>query len=292
MAEVEKYYVDDVKTIKKTQEKERDWYELLNERKAFRTYKLYFEFDPETNKTKIYKEKHDKIALISEYNGEIVKVKKDSGRTLLVTKIDGKYGLIDHTGKVLIPHEYKYGMSFTKIRGINRDFVRVHHDSGLGVVTLDGKVILPCEYSQIDLNESCYKNGEFRFLATKDSIDNWGVVDSKGNVLLDFCYGHNGETGVHYYRHVKEFGKKHLPYLSVHNWKTRKCEYINLLDDNIIATSETLAKMEKFEKKVKTKAEKRAKKYDCEMRMGDPSNIEENEYSLEQAIKDLIRLTD
>ena len=86
-------------------------------------------------------------------------------------KIDGKWGYIDRTGKVIIPCKYAWAYYFKS------GHAHVERNGKYGFVDKTGREVVPCKYDivQDDFCEGFTKsmiNGKYRF------------VDKKGNPLL------------------------------------------------------------------------------------------------------------
>lgn len=97
---------------------------------------------------------HEKAMANAEY--ESIEWNGSFGMTLK----DGKQGMINRTGKIVIPNEYESiewnGNLGKTIRG-----------GKMGLINLDGKVIIPNEYESIEWNGSIgrtLKNGEIGYL--------------------------------------------------------------------------------------------------------------------------------
>lgn len=100
-----------------------------------------------------------------------------------------KYGLIDRTGKVVIPPVYS-----TVVKDGNHDFVRVnqgvkfglkqYYPGKWGVVNLNNKIIVPIKYTTIHP----FVNG----LAPAKYRSRWGVIDLAGNTVVPFKYAELG----------------------------------------------------------------------------------------------------
>ena len=103
------------------------------------------------------------------YENNVLKVQKD-----------GKYGLIDLTGKEILPCEYE---SITVVAGI-KNSIKVQKDGKVGLVTSEGTTILEPIYTDILKFGEDYKNGYIVVNADKK----YGVVDYLGKQLLEAKY--------------------------------------------------------------------------------------------------------
>lgn len=93
---------------------------------------------------------------------------------------DGKYGLIDLQGKEVLPCEYE---NITVIAGI-KNSIKVQKDGKYGLVTTEGTTILEPIYNDILNFGDDYKNGYIVINIDKK----YGVVDYLGKVLLEAKY--------------------------------------------------------------------------------------------------------
>lgn len=130
--------------------------------------------------------------------------------------IDGKYGYIDHNNTVVIPCQFSWSSPFSDGRAtVNKDgkwyfidtkgnvtasiagtYVMIlpysqnywltGDDEELGLVDIEGHVILPCAYDDIAIG-----NDDNWIRAMKD--DKVGVFDSKGRKRVDFIYDMVGD---------------------------------------------------------------------------------------------------
>lgn len=94
---------------------------------------------------------------------------------LALAKKGGKYGFINENKKVVIPCEYDSAESFQS------GCARVFKKGMCGVISVNGYAIIKCEY------DNCiYDAAQGLFAVCKN--DNWGWIDSKGNVIADPIY--------------------------------------------------------------------------------------------------------
>ena len=103
------------------------------------------------------------------YENNVVKVEKD-----------GKYGLINLSGKELLPCEYE---EITAVEGI-KNALKVLKDGKCGVVDSEGKVILKTEYADVKNLGEDIKDG---FIIKADD-SKYGVVNYSGELILDAIY--------------------------------------------------------------------------------------------------------
>ena len=93
---------------------------------------------------------------------------------------NGKYGLIDLEGKKILPAEYT---SINSIEGI-QNILKIKKNGKFGVVNLEGKEILPTIYSEIDIIGSDAKSG----FIVKNEQNQYGVINYSGETALDIKY--------------------------------------------------------------------------------------------------------
>lgn len=161
----------------------------------------------------------------------------------LIVEKNGKAGVIDTTGKLLLPCQYDYcdflsdnlfcvyneynnthgginlqgdtviPFDYTRISNIGggKNFILVRQNDKYGFVNSNGKVIVPCQYEDFNY---CW-NGKVSL--KKDG--KWGVLDTLGNVVLPFIY----DNGLSFY----------LPELAV-MMSPKGCGAINLKGDTVI----------------------------------------------------------
>ena len=92
----------------------------------------------------------------------------------------GKYGLIDLSGKQILPCEYE---NITVIPGV-KNSIKIAKDGKYGLVTTEGNTVLEPIYNDIlNLGED-YKNGYI----TVDANGKYGVTDYMGKQLLENKY--------------------------------------------------------------------------------------------------------
>ena len=168
----------------------------------------------------------------------------------IVAELSGVYGLIDANGKGLLPFKYhsisRVYNGFAQVNSDNKqalvnlstkkeyifpcdyivwfesNLVCIYHDRKQGVLTLDGKVIIPIEYQQVGSitngliqlvqnNKYGYANASGKIIipiiydeaynwAERPTIiaslsGKWGSLDFRGNVLVPFEYDNAHFTG-------------------------------------------------------------------------------------------------
>lgn len=100
---------------------------------------------------------------------------KDS---LAAIKKDGKWGFINHSGNVIIPIKYDLVTSFNEKRAA------IFKNNYWGFVDPQGHEVLECVFGYDDNVYPVYKSG----LANVKFRENWGYVDLKGKIAIEFKY--------------------------------------------------------------------------------------------------------
>lgn len=103
------------------------------------------------------------------YEENVLKVKKDD-----------KYGLINYSGKELLPCEYD---EITRMQGIKNSYILKKQDT-IGLSDNTGKVIINPIYKEIKAIGKDYKNGYI----TINEENQYGVIDFTGKVILENKY--------------------------------------------------------------------------------------------------------
>ena len=93
---------------------------------------------------------------------------------------NGKYGLIDCDGKVILKAEYD---EITALKSVKENLI-VKKDNKVGIVNAIGQIIVPLEYANIELLKEGYKN-EYKIV---DEAGNSGVISTSGTVIVAPAY--------------------------------------------------------------------------------------------------------
>ena len=101
-------------------------------------------------------------------------------KNVLKIQKDGKYGLIDLTGKELLPAEYE---NITAISGVENSF-KIEKDGKCGIINSDGKIIIEPQYKDIDVLGKENMSG----FIVKNDQDKYGIVDYSNNQVLESKY--------------------------------------------------------------------------------------------------------
>ena len=100
--------------------------------------------------------------------------------TCLKVQKNGKYGLIDFSGKTLLNCEYD---DITPITGLTQSLITTK-DNKKGLVSIAGTVIIPNEYEQISALTDSYEDGYI----VKNSDGKLGVIGTNKKILLPIQY--------------------------------------------------------------------------------------------------------
>ncbi len=127
---------------------------------------------------------------------------------MLKILIDGKSGIVDRTGRVIVPCEYDYIDDISYRRG----FLRAEKDGKHGIIDKKRRVVIPFEY---EMCGDLVRNRAIVGLGGK-----YGFVNRRGKVVipieyyrvLGFCYGwatarRNGKSGA-----IDKRGKTVIPF--------------------------------------------------------------------------------
>ena len=125
------------------------------------------------------------------YEDDVLKVEKN-----------GKYGIIDLSGKELLSCEYD---QISALSGI-KNALKILKDGKYGIVDDEGKVILKTEYADITNLGKDNKSGYI----VKNTEGKYGIVDFSGNIILDMKYDEIAKVYGNDYYVVKKSGKQIL----------------------------------------------------------------------------------
>ena len=145
-----------------------------------------YDIDYETGeyKTKVLNEKNQEI--FTNYDKVEAIANKDENNNLwyeeniLKVEKNGKYGIINSTGKELTSIEYD---EITASAGI-KNSLKVKKDNKYGIINEDGKVVIPTSYADI---EEIGKDNKSGFIV-KNENNKYGVIDYSNNVILNCDY--------------------------------------------------------------------------------------------------------
>ena len=154
------------------------------------------DYNAETYKTKVLNEKNEEI--LTDFNN-ITAVENTDGNIIwyedntLKFEKDGKYGLIDFDGKILINAEYD---DIYALQGVEKSIVIIK-DGKMGLVNTSlGEIIIPTEYVDISSLTKTYENGYI----VKNGENKVGVIGADKREILDVKYDDiKHVTGNNYY---------------------------------------------------------------------------------------------
>lgn len=136
-----------------------------------------------TYKTKVLNSKNEEIFLNFEKVEAIASTDENSNlyydTSALKVQKTGKYGLIDFSGKELLPCEYDNIVALNGIQGI----FKIVKDGKCGIANSEGKIYIPAQYEDVT-NLGKEKSKGF---VVKEA-GKYGVVDSNNKVLLEIKY--------------------------------------------------------------------------------------------------------
>lgn len=137
-----------------------------------------------TFKTKAVNEKNEQI--FTGYDNVLAIENYDENNNLwfeenvLKVQKEGKFGLINLDGKEILPCEYD---SITTIKGVKNSLI-LKKEGKTGIANSDGTVIVPVEYASVEAISNEYKNGYI----VKTGDNKFGVIKSDGQVALENNY--------------------------------------------------------------------------------------------------------
>ena len=156
--------------------------------------------------TKVLNSKNEEI--FTEYNKieALENVDKNENiwyeENVLRVEKDGKYGLIDLNGKQILPCEY------TKIQPMKNieNSIIIEKDEKLGLINNKGNIIIEPEYKEIINLGETYKDGYI----TIDEQNRYGLVSTTKKQLLENKYEEIEQVYIPNYYLIKEEGKLKL----------------------------------------------------------------------------------
>ena len=135
-------------------------------------------------KTKVLNEKNEEI--FTQYDKIEAIQNKDKNDNLIydqnVIRVqkNGKYGLIDFTGKEIISADYE---EIVAILGIENSY-KVKKDGKYGIANSEGKIVVEPKYADIDILGKDNKSG----FIVKDDSGKYGIIDYSNNEVLQIKY--------------------------------------------------------------------------------------------------------
>ena len=157
-----------------------------------------------TYKTKAINEKNEEILTEYDQIEPIENIDKNNNvwyeKNILKVEKSGKYGLIDLTGKEVLPLEYD------EISGLDgqENSIIIKKDGKLGLVNDNGNIIIEANYKDIKTLGETYKEGYI----TVDENEKYGVVSATKKQILENNYDEISSVYLKEYYLVKENGKQ------------------------------------------------------------------------------------
>lgn len=121
---------------------------------------------------------------------------------VLRVKKNGRYGLIDLNGKVLLPAEYD---DITVLEGIENSLI-IKKDGNVGLVNDTGSIIIDVNYKEIKGLGDTYKDGYI----TIDEQGKYGLISATKKQILEGKYDEILQVPLKEYYVIKENGKQKL----------------------------------------------------------------------------------
>lgn len=100
-------------------------------------------------------------------------------KNALIVKKNGKYGLINYSGKLILDCKYD---KIESLKGVENSLIITSGDK-IGLVDNLGNIIIPTEYDSIIAIENNYKYG---YIVEKDN--KFGIIDNNKKVILEVNY--------------------------------------------------------------------------------------------------------
>ena len=155
-------------------------------------------YDSERNKTTIlnYDRVSNKITEMYEVDNLVEDIIIKDDKTYLITSDkNNKMGVVDKENNIIVPHKYNnlkaIELPTNKMIGyMEREYetmFEVENDDKKGIISEQGKEIVPCEYKDIKLDLSAKKDDSYRFFAENEN-GFYGVVGENNKIEADFVY--------------------------------------------------------------------------------------------------------
>lgn len=145
-----------------------------------------YDVDYETGeyKTKVLNEKNSEIFTEYEKVEALNNMDKDSNliydQQVLKVKNNGKYGLINMEGKLLVPTEYDNIETISKIENT----YKLTKDGKVGIANSDGRLVIEPQYIDIDVLGKDNKSG----FIVKNESNKYGIVSYSNTAILPINY--------------------------------------------------------------------------------------------------------
>jgi hypothetical protein len=117
-------------------------------------------------------------------DGRIIIIQEHNDEILSAVKKGDKWGLIDKSGKFIIPVEYDYA---PQIRLFFEGLSKEQRENGTGFINKNGDVVIPCKYSIVfNFSDGLAAVGVWY---PSRGVHEFGFVDSKGEIVIPIEYG-------------------------------------------------------------------------------------------------------
>ena len=249
---------------------------------------LYTIYNEKSNTTEayLYNKQEQTISKLGTYADKLLDIDTFGNKQVLLSiNKDKKYSILDLKGKPVLNDTFdsidEESLDFN--RNTSKHIYTLEKDGKVGVFDpATNKMICPIKYQEIDFrNSGVTPSGECRLFVQDPETNLWGVVNDKGQVLVPFEY----KTAYTRYHTRKRTEKGDSVWVMKIKHKDGEETYINILDENIIATDKEIqgikednersrirSEQEKAEKEARKKAEAESKKssprYTEEQRFG------------------------
>ena len=179
---------------------------VLNNKKD--VFLCTYDVNEETGEYKTKVINKDNKELYTEYN--IISPLENSDNSgnlwyeedVFMVQKDGKYGLIDIDGKVILEPEYE---EIYTLKGL-KNSILIKKDGKFGLVNAKGAVIINPEYSSIEKFDDDYRHGYI----TVDSNQKYGLVSYAGSKILENNYEKIDQIYGENYFSIQEGGKQKI----------------------------------------------------------------------------------
>lgn len=142
------------------------------------------DYENNTYKTKVINSKNEEKFTEYESVESVENIDKNNilwyEENVLKVKKDGLYGLIDYSGKLILPIEYS---SIETLKGVKNSIIIKKNDK-VGLCDNKGNIIISPEYKEIKSIEEDYKNGYI--VINNDNL--YGLIDFTKTMILEPIY--------------------------------------------------------------------------------------------------------
>lgn len=135
-------------------------------------------------KTKVLNQKNEEILTDYDKVEAIQNIDENNNlwyeQSVIKVMKNGLYGLVDLSGKEIIPINYEEIVPVLKIE----NSFKIKKDGKYGIVDADGKTVVQPKYNEIDILGKDNKSG----FIVKDETGKYGIIDYSNNVILQNQY--------------------------------------------------------------------------------------------------------